>query len=75
MGDIYENGGLTDDGQVLDTLIDLPQNLEMNLTDARNRFKGNTFYFTQSYGLPFRKLEEDEGRSWFSNGTHKKSSA
>ncbi len=60
MGDIYENGGLTDDGQVLDTLIDLPQNLEMNLTDARNRFKGNTFYFTQSYGLPFRKLEEDE---------------
>ncbi len=52
MGDIQENGGLVDDREVTDTLIDLPQNLTMNMKDARNRFKGNTFYYTQSYGIP-----------------------
>lgn len=53
MGDIYENGGLIDDGQVKDTLIDLPQNLEMNLKDAHNRVVGHTFFFTGSYAIPF----------------------
>ena len=48
MGDIQENGGLVDDREVTDTVVDLPQNLKMNLKDARNVFKGNTLYYTQN---------------------------
>ena len=53
MGDIQENGGVTNDSFVKDTLMDLPQNIPMNLKDAYNKFKGHTFFITQSYGLPF----------------------
>ncbi|MFI3322529.1 MAG: putative porin [Rikenellaceae bacterium] len=59
MGDIDENGGLTEDFFVTDTLVDLPQNLPTNLVGANNTFRSNTFYFTQSYGMPFRRLSED----------------
>lgn len=55
MGNMQENGGIIDDREVKDTLIDLPQNILINLKDARNTFKGNTFYFTQTYGLPLVK--------------------
>ncbi len=63
MGDIRENGGLFDDREVKDTLIDLPQNLTMNLRDARNIYKGNTFYITQSYGIPLVKVNEEENET------------
>lgn len=51
-GDIRENGGLENDGLILDTLIDLPRNIQMMLHDAKNRFKGNVFYFTQTLAVP-----------------------
>ncbi|MEG1554202.1 MAG: putative porin [Rikenellaceae bacterium] len=51
-GDIRENGGLKDDAMVLDTVIDLPRNIDMMLKDAKNKFKGNVFYFTQSVAVP-----------------------
>lgn len=53
MGSVNENGGLVDAGMVKDTLVDLPQTLEMNLEDAYNSYKGNTFYATASYAIPF----------------------
>lgn len=60
MGDIYENGGLIDDAEVKDTLIDLPQNLKMNLSGVHNKFKGNTFFITSSYAFPFAKTDSLE---------------
>lgn len=60
MASLQENGGLDGDYQVRDTLIDLPENLIMNLADARTRYRGNTFYLTQSYGLTLNKLTEED---------------
>lgn len=51
-GDIRENGGVKNDASIIDTIIDLPRNIEMMLKDAKNRFKGNVFYFTQTYAVP-----------------------
>ncbi len=61
MGDIQENGGLVDDAEVTDTIIDLSENLTMQLGDARNRFKNNTIYFTQSYAIPLSQIDTTEG--------------
>ncbi|MEG1649040.1 MAG: putative porin [Rikenellaceae bacterium] len=60
MGNIGENGGLTNDTFVKDTLIDLPENLPINMKDAQNKFYGHTFYITQSYGMPFRSLKDED---------------
>lgn len=59
MGDIEENGGVTGDTFIRDTLVDLPENIPINLKDAKNKFSGHTFYITQSYGMPFRSLDEE----------------
>jgi len=56
MGDIRENGGIIRDEDVIDTIYSLPYNIEVNLTDARNEFKGNTFYVSQAYGIPLQKV-------------------
>ncbi len=63
MGDIQENGGLVDDREVTDTVVDLPQNLKMNLKDARNIFKGNTLYYTQTYGIPLVSPDSSLGET------------
>ncbi len=63
MGDIQENGGLVDDREVTDTVVDLPQNLKMNLKDARNVFKGNTLYYTQTYGIPLVSPDSSLGET------------
>lgn len=51
-GDIRENGGVKNDSLIRDTLIDLPRNIEMKLQDARNKFKGNVLFFTQTLAVP-----------------------
>ncbi|MFI3262389.1 MAG: putative porin [Rikenellaceae bacterium] len=58
MGNLEENGGMYDDRELTDTLISLPQNITMNLSDAKNEFKGNTVFFTGSYAVPFAKTDE-----------------
>lgn len=58
VGDIQENGGIQDMRDVTDTVHDLTENIPVRLdakADARNRYKGNTFYWTQSYGIPLRR--------------------
>ncbi len=64
MGDIQENGGLVDDREVTDTVVDLPQNLKMNLKDARNVFKGNTLYYTQNLRHSARESRFLVGRDY-----------
>lgn len=63
MGDMRENGGMVDDREVTDTIIDLPENIQMQLEDARNRFRGNTFYYTQAYAVPFSRFSDDTGET------------
>ena len=59
MGDIQENGGVIDDYFVKDSLVELPENVPMNLKSAFNRFKGHTFFVTQSYGLPLNAMKKN----------------
>lgn len=56
----YENGGLVNDLDLGDTDFELPENIPVRLGDARNTFKNNTYYVVQSYGIPLRKLTEDD---------------
>ncbi|MFI3267457.1 MAG: putative porin [Rikenellaceae bacterium] len=58
MASLEENGGMVYDSELTDTLIDLPQNITMNLSDATNEFKGNTIFFTGSYAIPFAKTSD-----------------
>ncbi len=60
VGDIDENGGVQDPADVTDTLVDLPDNIPVNLTNAHNLYKGNTYYLTQSYAFPLRRTRADE---------------
>lgn len=55
-----ENGGITDDRNITDTIFELAQNVPVNLRSARNEIKDNTFYITQSYGVPLRKITEED---------------
>ena len=57
---LKENGGIANDRDVTDTIFDLPENIPVRLTDARNVFKNNTFYFVESYGVPLRKLTDED---------------
>lgn len=59
-GRVDENGGIENDKDVTDTIIDLPRNIKVNLQNANNTYRGNTFYITQSYGMPLRKQREEE---------------
>ncbi|MFA6335345.1 MAG: putative porin [Bacteroidales bacterium] len=53
-----ENGGIIDDSQVLDTLIDAKE-LSFNLLASKNTLKRNTFFLTQSYGVPIKFSKRD----------------
>lgn len=58
VGDIQENGGIVDMRDVTDTVMDRTENIPVRLdgqADARNAYKGHTFYWTQSYGIPLRR--------------------
>lgn len=60
VGDVAENGGMQNMRDVTDTLIDLPENVPIRLENAHNLYKGNTFYITQSYGIPLRRQSDQE---------------
>ncbi len=55
-----ETGGLKDDRMITDTVMDIPENIEMNLIGARTQIRNNTFYLVQSYGIPLKKLTDDD---------------
>ncbi len=59
-GSIEENGGVKDDREILDTVSSSPDQVAVNLNDSRNYYNGNTFWYTQSYGIPLRAQSEDE---------------
>ncbi len=55
-----ENGGIQDDRYITDTVFEQANTIPVNLTDAFNLIKDNTFYVVQSYGVPLRQLTEDD---------------
>lgn len=63
VGDIQENGGIQDMRDVTDTVMDMTDNIPVRLdasANAHNLYKGNTFYWTQSYGIPLRRQRESD---------------
>lgn len=56
--EIIENGGLQWDGSLGDVSIELPNNIPIRLTDAKNGFKTNTFYVSQAYGIPLQRVTD-----------------
>ncbi len=52
-----ENGGISDPSMVLDTLVDAKV-IPITLKDANTVLKRNTFFLTQSYGIPFKFLQK-----------------
>ena len=59
---IRENGGLVDDRMVRDSLhnYELSTTIPMKLKDARNRIKNNSFFLTQTFGLPFKRVTQND---------------
>ncbi len=57
-----ENGGLVNDD---DIIIDLnkwedTRTVPMRMSDPKNRIRSNTFFLTQSLGIPLRKVREED---------------
>lgn len=59
-GEMRENGGVKDITEIRDTLVDMPQNILINLKDAKTRFKGNGFFHTQSLAIPLSSLKTND---------------
>lgn len=59
---IRENGGLVDDRMVKDSLhnYDLSTTIPMKLSDARNRIRNNSYFLTQSIGIPFKRITDHD---------------
>lgn len=60
MQNVKENGGIMRDEDITDTVFEMPELIEVRLQDARNQLKNNTFYIVQSYGVPLRKLTDED---------------
>lgn len=58
--DLKENGGVLNDKHITDTVFELPKNVPVRLYDARNKMKNNAYYLVQSYGVPLKKLTDED---------------
>lgn len=58
-GNINENGGIKNDSEIRDTVMP-PNQVAVWLDDSNNTYRGHTFWFTQSYGIPLRKQRDEE---------------
>lgn len=57
-----ENGGVVGTWAVADTTFQLPSGVPMKLADAqaRNIYRNNAFFVTQSYGIPLQRMTESD---------------
>lgn len=53
-----ENGGISDLSMILDTIVDA-RIVPVTLQDAQTQIRKNTFFITQSYGIPFKIFKRD----------------
>lgn len=57
---MQENGGVVDDWYITGVKKERPFEIPFMLSDARNILKNNTFYTFHSYGIPLRRLTDDD---------------
>ncbi len=57
---LRENGGIEDDKWITDTILEQTGVIPINLYDATNKLKNNIYYAVQSYGIPLRRLSDDD---------------
>ena len=57
-----ENGGVVGEWAIADTVFDMPSGVPMKLADAqaKNLYRNNAFFITQSYGIPLQRLTESD---------------
>lgn len=57
-----ENGGVVGKWAIADTTFSMPSGVPMRLADAeaRNVYRNNAFFLTQSYGIPLQRLTESD---------------
>lgn len=60
MASTRENGGMVNDADLGDKDLELPQNIPMKMSTPQNLLKNNTFYVTQSYGLPLTSVTDED---------------
>ncbi len=55
-----ENGGTVNDDDIIVNIreYELPQNIPMRMSDPKNWVKNNTYFLTQSYGVPLKRTTE-----------------
>lgn len=58
MGQIRENGGVIDMGDVRDTVLNPVSSVDVRMSDARNNFKWNSFFVNQAYGIPLQRVTD-----------------
>ena len=67
-----ENGGVMDNGQVLDTVLQDIREVDVFLSSATNKYTKRTLFFDQSYRIPFSFIEDFKHRgdtSWVRKDT------
>lgn len=57
---LFENGGIISDWHLTDTAYELPENIPVRLTDARNIIKNNSYYLVQSLGFPLVRMTDND---------------
>ena len=57
-----ENGGVVGEWAIADTTFEMPSGVPMRLADAeaKNLYRNNAFFVTQSYGIPLQRLTEND---------------
>ena len=57
-----ENGGVVGKWAIADTTFSMPSGVPMRLADAeaKNVYRNNAFFLTQSYGIPLQRLTESD---------------
>lgn len=57
-----ENGGVVGKWAIADTTFSMPSGVPMKLSDAeaRNIYRNNAFFITQSYGIPLQRLTDHD---------------
>ncbi len=55
-----ENGGTVDDDDIIIYISDyeLSQNIPMRMSDPKNWIKNNSYFVTQSYGVPLKRMTQ-----------------
>jgi hypothetical protein len=58
-----ENGGIVDDDDIIvdiNTFEGIMRNVPVRMSDARNTVRSNTFFLTQSFGIPMIRVREGD---------------